>query len=431
MNRPHLRRSGAVAATCAIAAFALAAATIDPASAGSAPPPPAHTAKPWRDAGRLIGPGHDWPTIATSNSGVLAAVATSGGTVQNPKPTLVVRRLPDGTVSKDKKVLGLTTGVSVDQNGNILVVAQRGDDLLATSWPRTAQRPTTQKVIDGRSIPRFAYAELLANARGDAVIAVRTTTGAMVLKRRFADDRAWRPRIKVGSNEYGATPDDVALTRTGRLVGAFRHDMTVSLRNLTRGSRTFGPARQVINWPGAENDFPGAYEVTASVTVGPQDDLVASLSFAIQRGDGKASARRSDNAYYFRYMIKPVGDRRYRGQIDDSEWITFDRPVVAADGSVTVSRGLTMMRWTPDRWRSISNAWFHAKSPRGDVLVGSAAYRGTVHVWPVGKGQQPARAVPPGYARAWAMSNNFRTYVVSQRGTTRPSFHLSIGTLPH
>lgn len=429
MTRSHHRRTGRSTVLALSAALTLTGLALGTSPAQAATAPAQHASKTWRDAGRLIGPGHDWPTLAASNSGTIVAVATSGGTVRKPSPTLVVRRLPNGTVSRYNKVLGLTAGVGIDQDGDILVLGQRGDDLLVTSWPRSDRRPTTHKVIDADSVPGLVYAELMTNSRGDAAIVAHYRNDATLVKRKFGDAQRWRPAVRVNTGRYDGSLDDVAMTRTGRLVGAFRDELTLTLRSLSRSSRTFTAARRVITWP-IDDDFVHPYEETGSVTVGPQGDLIASLSFAVQRGDGKSSAKRSDNAYFFKYMIKPVGDHRYSGEIDNSDWITFDQSVVGADGSVTVRKGLTMMRWTPDRWRSVENAWFHAKNPRGDVLVGSAAYRGTVHLWPLGKKQQPAVAVPRGYARAWALTNTHRTYVLSQRGERRPSFFLSIGGLP-
>jgi len=116
---------------------------------------------------------------------------------------------------------------------------------------------------------------------------------------------------------------------------------------------------------------------------------------------------------YGRAVIMPQDGPRWEGEWEDG---SFDEAVVGGDGRVTVPMGTQMMQWTPQRrtFRTLDDAWFKTANPRGDLLVGDAAYRGHLFVWPDGGRPLPAVRTAGGYTRATALAGSIVYAAVSR-----------------
>jgi hypothetical protein len=264
--------------------------------------------------------------------------------------------------------------------------------LQAVSWRHDRKRPSTYVLAGAERLPGLLGAELLVNSSGDLAVHGTYAVDRMFVIRRPAGG-GWERPVTVAPRRYDAQLTDLGMDGNGRITGSFLVDHTVALRTLEPTSREFGPAKQVISWPEIE-DWPRPYAEYANVAVGPNGDKVASLAFGNWNADGPA---------YGRAVLMPKGADRWRVEWEDG---SFDRAVVGADGRVTVPMGLEVKRWTPQTQtlRTLDRTWFKTANPRGDVLLGDAAYRGHLFVWPDGKAPLPAVKSAPGYTRATALA---------------------------
>lgn len=397
-----MRRIAPITALVALALGALAA----PVAAADETARASDGKAGWHAAGRLSGPRFDFPLVATSTSGVVLAVAPGAVSFDTPDPaTALMRRLPGGGVSHVSKKVGVVVGIDVAHGGRATLVGVRHGHLVVVTWPKDRGRPAVE-TLDVGAVPDPYSVGLLTSPRGDVVVTVPGDRSAVTILRRPARGD-WKPSLRVPRSRYEGPLDDLSIGSSGQLTGAFLADHTVRVRTLPMTGRAFLHPRTVISWPHI-GDVPGVDEEFATVDRGPSGDLMATLTYGKLVGGKDGAARRADMAYWERVVILPSDGKAWRHYYARGDEKPSDPVIVGADGSVTAAFGIDTRRWTPGRaqFRGPHSTFLKAASARGDALVGSGIYRGSVWAWRIGERPGTPVALPRGDTRASALTDD-------------------------
>lgn len=419
------------AALALIVAIALAASPLPVVATESSSGAGAAAAKvpasPWRDAGRLVNGRFGNPLVATSQSGVFAAVAVKNdGSDNDLRPVRLVRRMPDGTTDRATIRLSRVEGIDVDPCGTVLVLGSRHKTVVAATWQRRARSPRTRTVFDGHSFPGVGIeVRLLTNNRGDAAALFVDRQKNAYIVRRNAGSTTWRKPIRVAPDDYDAQLADAELAPGGSIAGAFLRDHVVELRTLAPGARTFGAGVPAVGWPEIDDVLDFYYE-RVDLTIGPAGDSVVALSYRWSYEDEEDGWR---TYYNGRFAILGDGHAPYQGQFVESTHDVLDRPVVGIDGSVGLE-WTQLVRWDPvsESFDAVGFGTRLAASPRGDLLY-LADDDPPLSIWSLGAKPFETSMPPRGQATAWLMTNQHRAYVVTKRRGAHPGSYLTIGRL--
>jgi hypothetical protein len=310
--------------------------------------------------------------------------------------SLVVVRLPGGAHRRASVDIGDLVGLDVDRDGDTTVIGQRRGAVVALTWRRHRARPTLVTVLAADQLPRPYGVTLQSNAQHDLAVFVRPYPGdnPTVGIVRMPHDSAWDTPLLVAPSEYGATLDTIALESDGAIVGAFRHDYVLERRALPAAADTFDEPHVLIAWPEiAEVGDPRPF---ATIEVGANGDLVASLGYSEFFSGDRTLDRRGAELYSFRIVIEPREGAEWRHET--LRTADFPRFVVDAAGDVSMFRIINMERWTPETrtLTTYESTLFKGQNPRGDLLVGTMPYRGKLSLWPSGGKKGPALSSPPG-----------------------------------
>jgi hypothetical protein len=350
----------------------------------------------WTSLGRVADRQHNPPVVATSSSGVVALVAPGVRDFEHPRAkSLVILRLPNGDRRRASVDIGELVGLAVDRQGDTTVVGSRRGAVVALTWLRHKAHPSLGTLLAADRLPDPFDAQLQRNGAGDLAIFVRPypQDDPRVAILRKPHGQRWLQPLLIAPGRYDATLDDIALRSNGSILGAFRHDHVVERRTLPASGGAFQAPHVLIEWPEI-SEVPGAHGEISTVDVGAGGDLVASLSYT--RSVSPDRARRDAEAGWFRIVVEPREGEKWRHEI--AQTVDFPRFVVDRHGDVSMFRGTYLERWSPEtrELKTYENTLFKAQNPRGDLLVGTLPYRGTLSLWPSGGVRGAAMPSPRG-----------------------------------
>ncbi len=387
----------------------------------------------WRDGGRIanVRDGTSLVAMDSSLSHVLVAAVTTIPGAGKPLVTTLARRSPLGRWNRQVTQIGGPVAVDVNAHGDAVIVSVRTtfdatgevSALLATTWHR-GLAPRTKVILPASDAPQYFDAHVSANGRGDiAVLVTPTLTGGAAKLLRKPLGKPWKRTLSVRPAKYSGILDSIDLTSAGLVVGAFKQDQVLSVRRLPMNSNTFRRATEVTTWP-AINDVPHSYDKSRTqVKVGPNGDLATAWSYDSPPSGGSQVSTT-------RITIVPASGTKWQREFERADSI-FRLAKVAADGSVLIQDGSQPRRWQGST-RSFRGPDGVLKDvdERGDVLVGSSYYSGTLRVWPVGKAPQPQVQTMPGRQLAWVLTNDHTAYVAVGLPKDSPTaFYLRIRPL--